>query len=159
MDLFPEVDARTLLGEPVGVPADLPAKRPVVVAAFLQPQQELVDRWIDAFVEAGIPATPRGLDPDSPAAVIELPVLPKRYRMIRGFIDGGMARSIQAEDILARTWTVYTDVEKFREALDIPTPRVEVMVVSRLGVVHDRATGQPGPITIERLAKTALSDA
>lgn len=158
MDLFPELEARTLLGEPVGVPADLPAKRTIVVAAFLQPQQELVDRWIDAFVEAGVPATPLGLDPDSPVAVIELPVLPKRYRMIRGFIDGGMARSIKAEEILARTWTLYTDVEKFRKALDIPTPRVEVLLVNRLGVVLDRASGEPSAIAVDRITAAAHSE-
>jgi hypothetical protein len=155
MDLFPEIEARTLTGEDRMLPADLPAKQTVVIAAFLQPQQELVDRWIDSLVEQGIPATPLGLEPSSDAALIELPVLPKRYRMIRGWIDGGMKRGIKLEPILARTWTAYTDVEKFREALNIPTPRVEVMVVTRLGEVIDRASGEPSEISVARIAATA----
>ena len=157
MQLFPEVEAKSLLGEDHSLPADLPAKRTIVIAAFLQPQQELVDRWIDALVQQGIPPTPLGLASNSGAALIELPVLPKRYRMIRGWIDGGMKRGIKLEPILARTWTAYTDVEKFREALNIPTPRVEVMVVSRIGEVIDRASGEPSEISVARIAATALA--
>ena len=157
MQLFPEVEAKSLLGEDRSLPADLPAKRTIVIAAFLQPQQELVDRWIDALVQQGIPPTPLGLASNSGAALIELPVLPKRYRMIRGWIDGGMKRGIKLEPILARTWTAYTDVEKFREALNIPTPRVEVMVVSRIGEVIDRASGEPSEISVARIAATTLT--
>ena len=156
MNLFPEIEAQTLRGEKVGLPADLPAKRTIVVAAFQQPQQALVDRWIDAFVEEGIPPTPLGLPFDAQAAVIELPVLPSRYRMVRRFIDGGMARSIKVEEILARTWTTYTDVEKFRETLGIPKPHVEVMVVGRLGEVIDRASGEVSLTAVERLTAAAL---
>ena len=156
MDLFPEIEARTLRGEKVALPADLPARRTIVVAAFQQPQQALVDRWIDAFVEEGIPPTPLGLEFDAQAAVIELPVLPSRYRMVRRFIDGGMARTIKVEEILARTWTAYTDVEKFREALSIAKPQVEVMVVSRLGEVIDRTSGEVSLSAVERLTASAL---
>ena len=157
MNLFPEIDAKSLIGEDLALPSDLPAKRTIVIAAFLQPQQELVDRWIDALVEQGVPETPLGLVPNSEAAVIELPVLPKRYRLVRGWIDGGMKRGIKLEPILARTWTTYADVEKFREALNIPTPRVEVMVVTRLGEVIDRASGEPSEISVARIATSALA--
>ena len=156
MNIFPEVDARSLLGEELGLPADLPARRTVVIAAFLREQQEEVDRWINALEEAGLPHTTLGLDETAQAAVIEIPVLPSRNRMARRLIDGGMSRKIGVKEVLARTWTVYTDVEQFRKTLDIPTPRVEVMVVSRLGEVVDRAHGEPSELTIQRLVASAL---
>ena len=156
MELFPEIEARSLLGEHFELPADFPAKRTVVIAAFLKEQQELVDRWITALTEAGVPETPLGLGAGAQAVVLELPVLSKRYRMVRGAVDGGMRRAIQLEPILARTWTTYTDVEAFRKALNIPTPRVEVMIVSRLGEVIDRASGEPSEISVARIASTSL---
>jgi len=67
-----------------------------------------------------------------------------------------MRRAIKLEPILARTWTTYTDVEAFRKALSIPTPRVEVMIVSRLGEVIDRASGEPSEISVARIASSAL---
>lgn len=156
MNLFPELEARTLLGEPVALPADLPARRTIVIAAFLQPQQALADRWIDALVAVGIPASPLNLAPTAQAALIELPVLPKRYRLVRGLIDGGMRRGIGVESVLARTWTLYTDVEKFRRQLDIPSPRVEVLVTTRLGEVIDRASGEPSELAVNRITAAAL---
>jgi hypothetical protein len=157
VDLFPDIKARSLTGREFSLPGELPAMRTVVIAAFQQPQQALVDRWIDALVDEGLPATPLGLEDDSPTAIIELPVLPSRYRFTRRFIDGGMARSIKLEPILARTWTTYSDPEAFREALSIPSPRVTVMVVTKLGEVTERASGEPTDADVKRIATVALS--
>jgi hypothetical protein len=157
MDRFPNIDVQSLLGERGSFPADLPAKRTIVVAAFLKEQQPQVDRWIEALASAGVPDTPVGLAEQPEALVIELPVLSSRYRMVRRFIDGGMTRGIGIPEILARTWTTYTDVDAFRKSLSIPSPRVEVMVVSRLGEVIDRASGEPSPESVERLAQAALN--
>jgi len=159
MELFPEIESHSLMGEQFDLPADFPAKRTVVIAAFLREQQDLVDRWITALADAGVPETPLGLPPSAETVVIELPVLSKRYRMVRGRIDGTMRRAIKLEPILARTWTTYTDVEAFRKALNIPTPRVEVLIVSRLGEVIDRASGEPSEISVARIAAVALNGA
>lgn len=157
MDLFPDLSARSLLGAQLTLPADLPAKRTVVIIAFKQPQQALVDRWMDALVDVGLPATPLGLDDAAEAALIELPVLPARYRPVRRFIDGGMAKSIKVEAVLARTWTAYTDPDALRKALSIPAPRVEVMVVTKLGEVIERASGEPSDEAVRQIAAAALS--
>mgnify|MGYP006270500165 CR=1 FL=1 len=155
MDLFPELEVKSLLGAAATFPTDLPARRTVVVAAFLQDQQSLVDRWIDALVQEGVPGTPLDCD-DMDAVVIELPVLPSRYSVARRFIDGGMARNIAAQDVLARTWTAYTNVDAFRKATGIPTKRVEAMVVNRLGAIIARAHGEPSLLEVDILARAAL---
>jgi hypothetical protein len=155
MDLFPELEVKSLLGEPASFPADLPARRTIVVAAFVQDQQALVDRWINALVDEGVPGTPLDAD-DLDAVVIEMPVLPSRYSMVRRFIDGGMARSIAAPDVLARTWTAYTNVDEFRKATGIPTKRVEAMVVNRVGSIIARAHGEPSLLDVDILARAAL---
>ena len=156
MDLFPDTEVRSLSGLEATFPEDLPATRTVVVAAFLREQQEEVDRWIAALADAGVPDSPLDAGDDPPAVIVELPVLASRYRFMRRFIDGGMTRSIAVDRILARTWTAYTDAVAFRTALDIATPRVEVMVVNRLGEVLDRAHGEPSELGIARVAATAL---
>ncbi len=155
MDLFPETEVKSLLGESASFPEDLPARRTIVVAAFLQDQQALVDRWIDALVAEGVPGTPLDQE-DLDAVVIEMPVLPSRYSMARRFIDGGMARNIAVPDVLARTWTAYTNVDAFRKATGIPTKRVEAMVVNRVGAIIARAHGEPSLLDVDILARAAL---
>jgi len=156
---FPETEVRSLLGEKRTFPADLPARRTVVVAAFLREQQEQVDRWIDALTEAGLPGSPHDMTDSDRAVVIELPVLPSTYRLARRMIDGGMSRSIAIDRVLARTFTTYTDVAAFRKAVAIPTPRVEVLVVTRLGEIIDRASGEPNEFAVTRLSESALASA
>lgn len=153
--MFPEIEVKSLLGESASFPADLPARRTIVVAAFLQDQQALVDRWINALVTEGVPGTPLDAD-DLDAVVIELPVLPSRYSMARRFIDGGMARTIAVPEVLARTWTAYTNVDEFRTATGIPTKRVEAMVVTRVGSIVARAHGEPSLLDVDILARAAL---
>jgi hypothetical protein len=155
MDLFPELEVKSLLGQSATFPADLPARRTIVVAAFLQDQQSLVDRWIDALAAEGVPDTPLDQD-DLDAVVIEVPVLPSRYSMMRRYIDGGMARTIAKPDVLARTWTAYANVDAFRKATGIPTKRVEAMVVNRVGAILARAHGEPSLLDVDILARKAM---
>jgi hypothetical protein len=141
---FPLVVARTLLGEELTLPGDLPAARTLAVVAFRQWQQGCVDRWIAEAVEAGVPATPRSAPQPMDTAVVELPVLSTRWRPVRRFIDGGMTSGIGHPDVLARTATVYTDVGAFQRALGIPgSDEVHALVVTRDGAILARAHGEP----------------
>lgn len=141
---FPRVAGRSLLGRDGWLPAEFPGLRTLAVVAFQQWQQGLVDRWIARAVAAGVPPTPRGLDPDPPVAVVEVPVLGTRWKPVRRFIDGGMTAGIRDPDVLARTITVYTDVTAFRRPLAIPgTDDVHALVVTRTGDVLARGHGEP----------------
>lgn len=151
---FVPVQGRTLDGTVVELPSQLPAARTVVVLAFRQRQQGDVDRWIDLAVALGVPASPLDVARPMATAVIEVPVLGRRYLGARRFIDGGMAASIRDPAVLARTITVYTDPAAFRRRCGVPTAEeVTVLLVGRDGVVTWDRTGDPQPGDREALAR------
>lgn len=154
---FPDVSGRTLLGDDVTLPRDLPAERTLVVVAFERWQQSRVDVWIERAVADGVPATPRGQDQPMPVAVVEVPVLSTRWRPARRFIDGGMTAGIRDPDVLARTITVYTDAGTFRRALGIPgSDDVWAYVVRREGSILASAHGEPADDAWRRISDALL---
>ncbi|MGI9117427.1 MAG: hypothetical protein ACR2JV_07310, partial [Gaiellales bacterium] len=138
-------DGTALDGTRLQLPAELPARRTLVLLAFRQRQQAQVDRWTArAVAELGIPATTLGLAADAPTAVIEVPCLGRRWRPARRVIDGGMASSIADPAILARTVTVYADVGAILRALGATGPAlVQARVVERSGAVCAAGSGEP----------------
>ena len=145
---FPAVAGRTLLGVGLTLPADFPGERTLVVVAFQRWQQSRVDLWIERAVEAGVPATTRGQEQPMPVAVVEVPALSVQWRPVRRFIDGGMTAGIGDPDVLARTITVYTDVNALRRSLAIPSgDDVWAFVVTRDGSVLAFGHGEPDDAT------------
>jgi hypothetical protein len=142
---FPDLAVRSLAGDELLLPRDLTASLTLVLLAFRQWQQGLVDEWIAwAVDDAAVAPTPLGLDPGARAVVVEVPVIGRRYRPARRVIDGGMAASIRVPAVLARTLTAYTDVSAFCRAAGISsTETVHALVVRRDGVVLAHAAGTP----------------
>lgn len=136
---------RSLAGEEFLLPRDLPAPVTLIVCAFRQWQQAQVDEWIAwAVDDAQVAPSPLGLAPGAPSVVVEVPVLGRRYRPARRFIDGGMATGIRVPQILARTLTAYTDVAGFcRSARITTTSTVNAMVVRADGTVLAQVSGPP----------------
>ena len=141
---FPEVSGRSLLGVERRLPGQLPAERTLVVVAFRQWHQPIVDRWIARAVAAGVPPTILGAAGRLPRAVVELPVLSTRWRPARRFIDGGMTAGIADPVVLARTITVYTNLAAFQRALGIgSSDELHAFVVTPDGSILARAVGEP----------------
>lgn len=142
---FPLLPVRSLAGAELLLPRDLPTPLTLVLCAFYQRQQGLVDGWIGWAVEdAGVAPSLLGLDPAAPSVVIEVPVLGRRYRPARRFIDGGMASGIGVPEVLARTFTAYTDVSAFcRSAGIATTDTVSALVVRPDGAVLAHVVGPP----------------
>lgn len=138
------MDGRSLAGEDVRLPDDLPAERTLAVLAFQQWQQSSVDQWIARAEAVGVPGSPLDMDADDQTCVVEIPVLSTRWKLGRGFIDGGMAASIRVPRVLARTITVYTNVSAFQKVLGIPgSDVVQACVVTPQGEVLARVPGDP----------------
>lgn len=138
---FPEVEGRDLTGRAYRLPADFPAVVTVAVLAFKQQQQSQVDAWIARLAQEGVPDSPFGRT-DLDKVVLELPVLPGRYQVVRRFIDGGMATSIRVPEVLARTITIYGSVDGLCRPLGIGSrDSVSVRVVRRDGTVVWGYTG------------------
>lgn len=142
---FPSLAVRSLAGTDWVIPRDLPVPRTLVICAFKQWHQALVDEWIGwATTKAGVAPSPLGLAPDATTLVIEVPVLGQRYRPVRRFIDGGMTAGIRVPEVLARTFTAYTDVAAFSRAAGIATTEtVTLFVVRPDGVVLAQVSGRP----------------
>ena len=141
---FPRVRGRSLAGLDVTLPEDLPAARTLVLLAFQQRQQGCVDRWIARAESEGIPGSPLDVGPSDETCVLEVPVLSTRWKLGRGFIDGGMASSIRVPRVLARAITVYTDVGALQRVLEIPDSNaVQACVVTPAGDVLARVPGEP----------------
>lgn len=155
---FPDVEGRALNGATYRLPSDLPAPRTLCVIAFRQMHQACVDRWITWAEEAGIPGSPLDITNGTDTCVVELPVISTRWRLGRRFIDGGMATSIKVPRVLARTITVYTDVERFQRALQIrDSSDVQAMVINLEGTVLARSNGEPS-VTKWVTLQSALAD-
>lgn len=148
--VFPTVTGRDLAGREYRMPGGLPATLTVAILAFRQWQQRQVDAWISALVAAGVTGTPRGAQ-DLASVVVEIPVLPGRYSPARRFIDGGMATSIRDPDILARTITVYGNVDRFCAPLGIVSrDDVSVRIAEPSGAVR---WGMTGPVSDAAVAE------
>lgn len=91
-----------------------------------------------------MPGSPVDMNRGDDTCVVEIPVLSTRWKLGRGFIDGGMASSIRIPRVLARTITVYTNVSAFQKLLGIPgSDEVQACVVTPEGQVLARAPGEP----------------
>ena len=131
---FPRVEGTNLEGRHFVLPSDLGGSLNVVLVAFKREQQNDVDTWTP-FLKATL-ATRPGL------RTYELPVLGRRYRLMRPFIDGGMRRGIPDAAVRAATITLYIDKGPFRDALHLPDEdRIYVLLVDHQGRVQWRGDG------------------
>lgn len=149
---FPAVDARSLTGVDLQLPAGFAGRLVVAVIAFRQHHQRLVDSWAPHLDD--LARRTDGL------RWYELPVLGRQWAPLRPFIDGGMARGIADEVVCARTLTVYGDVRRLCDPLAIEDrATITVMLTDCAGQLHWRTTGGYTPPAGEALAAavTALT--
>lgn len=135
---FPSVKGSNLEGRRFSLPKDFEGELNIVLVAFRREQQDDVDTWVPFLKTAA--AKHGGL------RAYELPTLNRSYRMVRGFIDGGMARGIPEKATRETTITLYIDKAPFKKALGITAEdRIVTMLVSRDGRVLWRADGRHTP--------------
>ena len=141
---FPVVQGRSLTGRRVTLPTDFEGDLNVVLVAFKRHQQDDVDTWTPAL--RALAARRPGL------RVYELPTLASGYRMMRGFIDGGMRGGIPDTAVRAATITLYIDKKPFKAALRIEGEgEIHVFVVERGGRILWRAAGRYTPEALAQL--------
>lgn len=136
--VFPVVEGSNLEGRSMTLPADFGGDLNVVLVAFQRDQQADVDTWTPALkaMAAGRP----GL------RVYELPTLGRRYRLMRGFIDGGMRRGIPDSAVRAATITLYIDKDSFKRPMGIESEDIiHIFLVERSGAIRWRGEGRYTP--------------
>lgn len=109
---FPRMDARSLTGDTLRLPADLGAAPSAVLVGFEIRHQATMDSWLPTL---DVLATRYpGL------RVYELVPIPRFLAPARPTIDGGMASGIASPEVRARTLTAYVDLPPLLAALGLP---------------------------------------
>ena len=147
---FPTVRGSNLLREKIELPAGFEGELNVVLVAFQQWQQRLVDTWIP-FVQE-LEATHPGV------YYYELPTIRNMNILARTFVNEGMRAGISNPKARERTITLYLDKPAFRETLDLPVEDdIYVLLVDGEGDVVWRASGAFAPDKGESLRSAVQS--
>lgn len=109
---FPSIQGNNLNKEKKVVPDDFVDKNLVIIVAFQQWHQPLVDESILLLEENGLGETHN---------IIEVPTVQKTNKLAEIYLDGIMRAGIRDDRIRNRTITAYLDKNQFLEILDIPS--------------------------------------
>lgn len=132
--LFPTVTGRSLSKVEHTLPGDFSGKARIVAIAFESKQQKVVDTWIPALKEL------TAQNPD--VRWYELPIIARRYKFMRGIIDGGMRGGVEDEAQRAATISLYLDVKTFRKNLDIASGEtIQLVLLDQRNYVRWRVDG------------------
>ncbi len=134
MPKFPHLTAENLNRDEIEIPSQLHGKLNVIIVAFQQWHQNLVDTWIPLLAELA--------EKYPELDFYELPTIRKMNFVYRRFIDGGMRAGIRSSETRGRTITLYIDKTPFKEALEIENEdTIYVFVVDREGEIFWRSEG------------------
>jgi hypothetical protein len=132
---FPQVRGTNLERQQVRLPHDFEGHFNLLLIAFQQWQQRLVDSWIPVA---------QHLEQQYPGLVYyELPTIQSRNILAKTFINEGMRAGIPNPKARQRTITLYLDKRVFRRALAIDREdTIHILLINRQGEVLWRAEGQ-----------------
>lgn len=133
---FPALKVRDLEGKDYVIPDELPGGPHVIILAFQQWHQALVNQWVPGL---------QALSRRHPGTEVwEVPSLSKGYRLFRQGIDGGMRAGIPDPDTRRHTLTAYTDLGHLARDLGIDSMEtIHVFLVDCSGDILWRAVGEP----------------
>lgn len=132
--VFPAVTGSNLERRRMILPSDFEGQLNLVILAFWQRHQALVDTWMP--LAADLERKYSGF------VTYELPVIQSRSRLSQRFIDGGMRAGISDRQVRERTITLYLDKPPFLKSLDIDDDdTIHAVLVDQTGEVSWRAAG------------------
>ena len=108
---FPSIEGNSLNKEKKVVPDDFVDKDLIIIVAFQQWHQGLVDQSINLLESNEMDLTHN---------IIEVPTIRKTNKLNEIYLDGVMRAGIRDDRIRNRTITAYLNKEEFKEDLDIP---------------------------------------
>ena len=142
--VFPKIAARNLERRDVMLPDAFDGERNVVMIAFQQRHQALVDSWVP-WLE-NIHTT------DAAFRFYEIPAIGRIWSPFRSLIDGGMATAIREPVVLQRTLTVYGDVSRLTVPLGITDRRtIHVVAVDGQSRIRDMVSGSFRECSAQRI--------
>jgi hypothetical protein len=147
---FPQLQATSLAGRSLSLPADFGSPAALVFVAFAMKQQSDIDAW-KPFVDA-VRAKRAGLP------VWELPTIGSGYKFMRGIIEGGMRSGIPSQAAREATVTLFLDAAGFAKGIEAGMGEIAVLVVAPDGRILGRTGGRPSPAA-ESAIEAALATA
>jgi hypothetical protein len=118
---FPPVNGRNLDRQKLNFPSDFAGELNVVLLAFKQWHQKLVDTWLP---------TAEALEAEIPGLVYyELPTIRALNRLSQVFVNEGMRAGIANPKARQRTITLYLDIEPFIAKLGLPSEQNDIFVL------------------------------
>lgn len=134
---FPEVIGSNLLKQDVTLPNDLKSKYKILIVAFQQWHQRLVNSWIPLLESIA--------EENSSFDYFEIPTIRRMNWLYQRMIDGGMRSGIPSPETRRRTITLYIDKTPFKDALKIPSEEsIHVFLLDSEGEVIWREEGEIG---------------
>ena len=132
---FPVVSGFNLNRQELVFPRDFTGKINLVIVAFQQTQQAMVNTWVPFAQE---------MEAKTPGFIYyELPTIYEMPSFSRTFINEGMRAGIPDQTARERTITLYLDKEKFKSALDISNEdEILVFLVDGDGSIYWRSSGR-----------------
>lgn len=131
---LPTIQSNTVSGKAFRVPNDFRGRYNVVLLAFTQEHQFLVNTWV--------PFLKRLKQEYDHLGVYELPVVRKFSLPERWLLDYWMRTGIPDQEVRDTTITLYTDVDVFLKALDLSDrSTIHVLLVDPQGKVYWQTTG------------------
>jgi len=132
---FPLVSGFNLNRQELEFPRDFEGKHNLVMIAFQQNQQAMVNTWIPFAQE---------LEEKIPGFIYyELPTIYEMPTISRTFLNEGMRAGIPDQTARERTITLYLDKGAFRSALDIPgESEIQILLVDSDGSINWRSSGE-----------------
>jgi hypothetical protein len=147
---FPPVSGSNLEGRRYALPRDFEGDLTLIMIAFQQWQQRQVNGWLPGG---------KALARQYGIRYYELPTLPRWDPLRQWLLNSGMRAGIPDKHTREMTITLYTDLERFCRALDIPDLNdAQVMLLDRAGGVLWRTRGDVSPDKLAGLT-TAVSAA
>lgn len=132
---FPVIEAESLRGRTLRLPADLKGSRNLLLVAYEREQQADIDTWL-AVLDTLAPQLPD-------FAYYELPTIGSSFKWMRAVIDGGMKQGIPDRAQRDRTITLYLDVDWFRAQIGTAgNDSVAALLVDREGNIAARWYGR-----------------
>jgi len=129
---FPEVVAESLAGTQESIPDSARGKITLVAVAFLRESQAQLDSWLEPFIER--------FGSRNDFMFYEVPMISAGYKFMRFMIDGGMRAGIPNKKH-RHVVTMYGDVEKYKNALNIDPRFGHAFVLDRSGTIRWQGTG------------------
>lgn len=131
---FPKVNATSLTRRAYSLPGDLQGDHNIVIAAFRQWHQDLVDTWI--------PSLQNMANQHPGLKVYEMPTMSRFNGLYRFFIDNGMRAGIPDRAVRASTLCAYIDLDEFHRALKLPNlDTIYLYLLDRSGEILWRGQG------------------